>query len=48
MYTKGDFLPFLTQPIAAIFLSLALLSIILKIRDNYKKKKTIDSNTIGL
>ncbi|MFC0274372.1 tripartite tricarboxylate transporter permease [Metabacillus herbersteinensis] len=47
MYTKGDFLPFLTQPIAALFLSLALLSIILKIRGNYKKKK-LDSNTLGI
>ncbi|MGO4887561.1 tripartite tricarboxylate transporter permease [Anaerobacillus sp. MEB173] len=47
MYTKGEFLPFLTQPIAAVFLSLAVLSIILKIRDNYKKKKKADSNTIG-
>ncbi|WP_227937374.1 tripartite tricarboxylate transporter permease [Alkalihalobacillus deserti] len=48
MYTKGDFLPFLTQPIAALFLALALLSIILKVRDNYKKKKKVDSNTLGV
>ncbi|MGJ9384115.1 tripartite tricarboxylate transporter permease [Salipaludibacillus sp. CF4.18] len=39
MYSQGDFLPFLTQPIAAVFLGLAALSIILKIRDNYKKKR---------
>jgi putative tricarboxylic transport membrane protein len=48
MYTKGDFLPFLTQPIAALFLGLALLSIILKVRDNYKKKKNTNSNTLGV
>lgn len=48
MYTKGDFLPFLTQPIATLFLSLALLSIILKIRDNHKKKKKAESSTLGI
>jgi putative tricarboxylic transport membrane protein len=35
MYTQGDFLPFLTKPIAAFFLGLALLSVVLKIRDNH-------------
>lgn len=47
MYSKGDFTPFLTQPIAATFLTLALLSVIFKIRSNYKKKRGIDSNSIG-
>lgn len=49
MYTKGDFLPFLTQPIAALFLGLALLSIFLKIRDGYKKKRisVSDAKNIG-
>ncbi|MFC0559419.1 tripartite tricarboxylate transporter permease [Halalkalibacter alkalisediminis] len=39
MYSKGDFLPFITQPIAAVFLSLAVISIVFKIRDSYKKKQ---------
>jgi putative tricarboxylic transport membrane protein len=49
MYSKGDFTPFLTQPIAAVFLALALLSVLFKIRSNYKKKRDHDSNhTISL
>jgi putative tricarboxylic transport membrane protein len=48
MYTQGDFLPFLTKPIAAFFLGLALLSVVLKIRDNHKKKNAINSNTLGI
>lgn len=47
MYSKGDFTPFLTEPIAATFLALALLSVLFKIRSNYKKKKNIDSNSIS-
>lgn len=47
MYSKGDILPFITQPIAATFLALAVLSILFKIRSNYKKKRNIDSNSIG-
>jgi putative tricarboxylic transport membrane protein len=49
MYSKGDFTPFLTQPIAAAFLALALLSVLFKIRSNYKKRRDHDSNhTISL
>lgn len=48
MYTKGDFLPFITQPIAAVFLSLAVLSIILKILDNNKKKRKMLEESNGI
>ncbi|WP_018922025.1 tripartite tricarboxylate transporter permease [Salsuginibacillus kocurii] len=39
MQTQGDFLPFLTQPIAATFLILALLSVLIKARQNFKNKE---------
>ncbi len=39
MYTQGDFMPFLTSPIAAIFLLFALGSVMLTIRRNVKKNK---------
>lgn len=47
MHTQGDFMPFLTQPIAALFLGFALLSIVLKVRDNFKKKKNLDTGGIN-
>lgn len=38
MMTQGDFLPFLTKPIAATFLIIALISAILTARQNMKKE----------
>jgi putative tricarboxylic transport membrane protein len=34
MYSQGDFLPFITRPISAIFLFVALISVILAIKKN--------------
>lgn len=39
MLSKGDFTPFLTEPIAAVFLIIAFLSIVIKGFKNVKKKK---------
>jgi putative tricarboxylic transport membrane protein len=47
MYSQGDFIPFLTQPIAAVFLILAVLSIVFKLRDTYKKKKLDEAGGIN-
>lgn len=38
MLTQGDFTPFLTKPIAATFLVLALISAIIAVRNNAKAK----------
>ncbi|MDQ0338112.1 putative tricarboxylic transport membrane protein [Caldalkalibacillus uzonensis] len=42
MYTQGEFIPFLTSPIAAFFLILAVVSVILSARKNIIKKKEKD------
>ncbi|MCM3760500.1 tripartite tricarboxylate transporter permease [Alkalihalobacillus oceani] len=47
MHTQGDFLPFLTQPIAAVFLGLTVVSILLKVRATIKKKKETFSGGIN-
>ncbi|MDK2934199.1 MAG: putative tricarboxylic transport rane protein, partial [Clostridiales bacterium] len=39
MYTNGNFLPFLTKPIAATFLIIALISAVMSVRNNMKKAK---------
>lgn len=39
MLSQGDFMPFLTSPIAAAFLFVAAVSVILAIYSNHKKKK---------
>lgn len=42
MLTQGDFLPFLTKPIAAFFLFVAFASVSLKIWNNHRKSNNID------
>lgn len=39
MLSQGDFMPFLTSPIAAVFLLVAAASVIFAIYSNHKKKK---------
>jgi putative tricarboxylic transport membrane protein len=41
MLTDGNFLPFLTKPIAAFFLSIAVFSVVFKIWKNYNNNKKI-------
>lgn len=40
MLSQGDFTPFITEPIAAFFLGVAVLSIVLKVWKNKKTKKS--------
>ncbi len=40
MLSKGDFTPFLTEPIAAVFFIIAFLSIVFKIFKNSRKRKS--------
>jgi putative tricarboxylic transport membrane protein len=42
MLSKGDFTPFLTEPIAAAFLAIAFISVALKVWQKTKKPKDID------
>ncbi|MBZ4646212.1 MAG: hypothetical protein JG777_1701 [Clostridia bacterium] len=39
MYTNGDFLPFLTKPIAGAFLAIAVFSAVMSVRSNLKNAK---------
>ncbi|MGE4284727.1 MAG: tripartite tricarboxylate transporter permease [Clostridia bacterium] len=39
MMSSGSFVPFLTKPISAVFLLIAVLSITLTVRNNFKKAK---------
>jgi putative tricarboxylic transport membrane protein len=49
MYSQGSFLPFITSPIAAVFLFIALFSAISSVRKNFKqaKKEKEQLNTVN-
>jgi putative tricarboxylic transport membrane protein len=47
-FSNGSFIPFLTQPISAIFLAIAAISIILTGYKNFKKRKAASATTIGV
>jgi putative tricarboxylic transport membrane protein len=42
MATQGDFLPFITSPIPLAFWTIAILSIVFKIKKNYKQNQKED------
>jgi putative tricarboxylic transport membrane protein len=39
MSSSGSFLPFITHPISGVFLAIAVLSMVLTVRNNFKKAK---------
>ncbi|MGE4283157.1 MAG: tripartite tricarboxylate transporter permease [Clostridia bacterium] len=45
MMTNGSFIPFLTEPISATFLGIALISVVLSVRSNMKSSKGIAINS---
>lgn len=48
MLSKGDFTPFITEPIAATFLAITILSVALKVWNNRKKRKQNNSISMDL
>lgn len=39
MFSKGSFLPFVTNPISAVFLAIAILSVVLSARKEIQRKR---------
>lgn len=39
MHSSGSFMPFLTEPISAVFLAIAVISVIFALRQQYRQKK---------
>lgn len=41
MFSKGSFLPFVANPISAVFLGIAVLSVVLSIRKEIRNKRLL-------